>query len=60
MKTTVAGIITIIAAILSVVATLLIGGPVDWGTVGGQIVAAVGLIAGGVGLLKASDDPAQK
>ena len=31
MKTSIAGIITIIAAILSVVSTLLIGGDVDWG-----------------------------
>ena len=59
MKTTVAGIITIIAAILSVVATLLIGAR-STGAPSGPIVAAVGLIAGGVGLLKASDDPAQK
>lgn len=59
MKTTIAGIITIVAAILSVVSTILVGGNVDWGVVGGQIVAAVGLIAGGYGLLKASDEPNQ-
>ena len=28
--------------------------------IGGQIVAAVGLLAGGVGLLKASDEPDPK
>jgi hypothetical protein len=54
-KTTIAGIITILAAILTVVAVVLQGGTPDWQHAGATIIAALGLVAGGVGLIKASD-----
>jgi len=54
-KTTIAGIVTIIAAICTVVAVVLQGGTPDWAHAGASILGALGLIAGGVGLIKAAD-----
>lgn len=57
MKTTIAGILTLVAALAVIVSTLLTGGSVDWAHIGVEVTTALGLIAGGAGLIHASDAP---